>query len=446
MKRPALRPLKTSLFAAAIALLAALPAQALSPDDLNKLKLVEQNLFFKTYDDESPESRLARVEKRVFGEADDSQDLSARLSHVLDVAKSLEKAPKTPQPPAGRQAPQVSPEARRKQQEEDEKLRQEDAAEESRKKILQARNDEITGLLAEGVSLWKAKRADEAVDKFQQVIRLAPDYGEAHFSLGVVYESQGQYVAALESYKRAAELEPNKKEYRQAVNSLDKKAQSMQEDQGKKAELKALADDAAGAYRRGEFISALDLYKQLDDKAPNQPQVKYNIATIYLAMKNPVQALNYFKQAHKLKPDDERFSQAVKQLETNIKRDEDERLTAERAWQDQGRNQNQNQYQNQNQANRPSTGGGALNAGSGPPSSSFGILAKPSKDGMVVTTIGIGSRAARSGLKRGDIIKAIDGIIIQAPDQFQQIFAGKQPTQSVQLLIQRDDKIGQIVL
>jgi tetratricopeptide (TPR) repeat protein len=272
---------------------------------------------------------------------------------------------------------------------------------------LQARNDEVNGLLTEAVSLWKAKRADESVEKFQQVIRLAPDYAEAHFSLGVVYEAQGRYIDALNCYKRAAELEPNKKDYRQAVATLDKKAQAMQEDNGKKAELRALADDAAGAYRRGEYISALDLYKQLDDKA-----------------------------------------QAAKQLEINLKRDEDERLSAERAWTQQNQNGNQSNQQRNQQRNQQqqSTGGGALGAGAGPPSSTFGILIKPNKEGVLVTTIGIGSRASRCGLQRGDVIRAVDGIVIQAPDQFQQIFAGKQPNQSVQLLIQRKDQIVQIIL
>jgi tetratricopeptide (TPR) repeat protein len=438
------RLLRTSLGAAAILVLVSLPVLALSPDDLNKLKLVEQNLFFKTYEDETPENRLSRVEKRVFGDAAEGSP-EERLANVLNVAKTLEKAP--PPPRATTVKPEVSKQ-QQKQFEEDEKLRQEDAADQARRRILQARNDEVNGLLTEAVSLWKAKRADESVEKFQQVIRLAPDYAEAHFSLGVVYEAQGRYIDALNCYKRAAELEPNKKDYRQAVATLDKKAQAMQEDNGKKAELRALADDAAGAYRRGEYISALDLYKQLDDKAPNQPLVKYNIATIYLAMKNPVQALTYFKQAHKLKPDEERFAQAAKQLEINLKRDEDERLSAERAWTQQNQNGNQSNQQRNQQRNQQqqSTGGGALGAGAGPPSSTFGILIKPNKEGVLVTTIGIGSRASRCGLQRGDVIRAVDGIVIQAPDQFQQIFAGKQPNQSVQLLIQRKDQIVQIIL
>lgn len=423
-----------------------LPAQALSPEELNKVKLVEQNLFFKTYDDESADNRIARIEKRVFGEPAEGS-LEDRLAHVLQVAKPLEKVqpPKTPQlrpanPPAQSQSEQA----------EDERSRQEDAAEQARRKILQARNDEINQLLAEGVSLWKSKRGDEAVAKFQQVIRLAPDYAEAHFSLGVVYEAQGHYMEALQAYKRAAEVEPQNKEYRQAVALLEKNAQKYQEEGARNAELRSLAEEASGAYKRGEYFSALDLYKQLDEKKPNQALVKYNIATIYKAMKNPVQALNYLKQAHKLKPEEERFGQEAKQLESMLKRDEDERLNAERAWQEQPNNQKPNfkQAPNNNQFtnNQGRTGGGALGTGAAPPSASFGILIKPSNEGVLVGTIGIGSRAARAGLQKGDIIRAVDGIIIQAADQFQQIFSTKQPGQSVQLLIQRGGNIGQIVL
>lgn len=220
-----------------------LPAQALSPEELNKVKLVEQNLFFKTYDDESADNRIARIEKRVFGEPAEGS-LEDRLAHVLQVAKPLEKVqpPKTPQlRPANPPAPSQSEQA------EDERSRQEDAAEQARRKILQARNDEINQLLAEGVSLWKSKRGDEAVAKFQQVIRLAPDYAEAHFSLGVVYEAQGHYMEALQAYKRAAEVEPQNKEYRQAVALLEKNAQKYQEEGARNAELRSLAEEASGA-------------------------------------------------------------------------------------------------------------------------------------------------------------------------------------------------------
>ena len=69
------------------------------------------------------------------------------------------------------------------------------------------------------------------MDKFQQVVRLAPDNAEAHFSLGVIYESQHHYKEALASYsQRAAEINPQKREYKEAVAIVQKKAKGEEED------------------------------------------------------------------------------------------------------------------------------------------------------------------------------------------------------------------------
>ena len=72
-------------------------------------------------------------------------------------------------------------------------------------------------------------------------------------------------------------------------------------------------------------MSALGLYKELDEKKPKQAKVKFNIGTIYLALKNPVQALEYFQEAYKLKPDEPKFKEACEKLQANLKQGESER-------------------------------------------------------------------------------------------------------------------------
>jgi Tetratricopeptide repeat. len=72
--------------------------------------------------------------------------------------------------------------------------------------------------------------------------------------------------------------------------------------------------------------------------------VKFNIGTIYLALKNPVDALDYFKQAQKLKPDEPRYQEAVQRLSTNLGREQQTRMASEQAWNQQegGNSQNNN--------------------------------------------------------------------------------------------------------
>jgi Tetratricopeptide repeat. len=56
------------------------------------------------------------------------------------------------------------------------------------------------------------------------------------------------------------------------------------------------SQDALAAYNRGEYLSALDSYKQIDEKFPNQAINKYNIGSVYLIMKQPEMALPYYKK------------------------------------------------------------------------------------------------------------------------------------------------------
>jgi len=86
----------------------------------------------------------------------------------------------------------------------------------------------------------------------------------------------------------------------------------------KQAQVRNLAVEAKEAFDRQEYISALSFYKEMDQKVPNQALVKYNIGTCYMMVKNPISALEYYKQAHKLKPDEPRYASACEQLETNV--------------------------------------------------------------------------------------------------------------------------------
>jgi tetratricopeptide (TPR) repeat protein len=246
-------------------------------------------------------------------------------------------------------------------------------------------------------------------------------------------------------------LDPEKRDYKDAVAIAQKKARNDDSNDPRKAELKAMAEEAAQAYSRGEYLSAMDLYKQLDEKEPNQAKVKGNIGTIYLALKNQVMALEYFQQARKLKPDEPSYRQTCEQLEANLKHVEEARMASERAWQNPGKTTINLVPNNNGGGNNTGDGGDNINdngnrtnAKMPPLATSYGLLLKHKGDGVEITTVGIGSRAARCGLLKGDLIKAVDGVVVESPDQLNQIFASR-PNVQFQLLIQRGNKIGQIV-
>lgn len=459
------------------------PASAqLSSAEMSSLKGMEEKLFFKSYEDsDKPEGRIARLEKRIFGDAGEGP-LSDRMAKLATLIKPDEKKPEVKNPPQQTQSAQPV----RQTQAPISKPRsnQPPDPEEMRRRVRLAKEEEVAQLQSEAVELWKSRRGNEALEKFEQVVRIAPDFAEAHFSLGVIFEAKQDFQNALMSYQRALDLVPGKREYVEAVNLVSKKAHTSEANQEKKAELKQLAEQASSAYRSGQYQSALQLYKELDKKAPKEALVKYNIGTIYLALKNPVEALDYFKLAAKLKPDEPRYQEAVQKLSTSLEQDTRARQQAESAWSgNNGNNQDKpgkkvkepkrkiestqtfqnntpadfsqvgNYRQPQQQMPMGMPGGNGFNApmagggGGGTASSAaFGIMARDGANGAEITSVGAASKALRAGLSRGDIVKAVDGVIINSTADLNNVLMRKQPHEAAQFIIQRNGQIGQFVL
>ncbi|MBC7999019.1 MAG: tetratricopeptide repeat protein, partial [Leptolyngbya sp.] len=410
------------------------------------------------------ETRLQRIEKRVYG--DPSQ---GPIGDRLEKAKASlgpQREPDGTMSGAGGQSPQQAPPAASPQSAPPQSYDDPDAAiERAKLSVAAAKEEELQRLLADGVGLWRNRRAQEATEKFEQVVRLDPRNAEAHFSMGIIQEASGNYAEALSSYQKAYESKPHNKDYRAAIVEVEKKANKREKIDGSSGELRVLSEDAAAAFKRGEYMSALDMYKQFEAKAPPQANIKYNIGTLYLMMKNYSSALDYYKQARKLKPSEPKYVQAVQQLESNLKRDNSERNSSQKesqqAWDAQEKqraamnNRNSNNNKNNNSSNNNSNNNNKNNfAPLGTPSASkgqeimngFGLIGKSSRDGIVIVAVGIASRATRAGILQGDIIKAVDGSVVKSTSDLNNALQAKITQQRVNLTVQRGDRIGQVPL
>ena len=65
-----------------------------------------------------------------------------------------------------------------------------------------------------GVRSAESKLWNEAIFRWNQVLNIDPRNAKAHNNLGVAFEALGRIDDALESYKRATELDSNSKYYR----------------------------------------------------------------------------------------------------------------------------------------------------------------------------------------------------------------------------------------
>lgn len=294
----------------------ALPAIAAEPALMSKLSKAEKDFFFQTYDTQPLKDRVERLEKRVLGSAG-TGDVDQRLMQVLQAVSGSSQEPdyqldnSSSSGSAANNSGSANADSSTESNTMLPSVRQDDNNDQD--SALSARQVEINSLMAEGVNLWRNKNLQEAISKFEQVIRLDANNAEAYFSMGVVSESKGEFKKALAYYSRAQELDPKKREYKQASVLINKKLAS-----GDVAELDAesqeLLDDANEAFQNKEYLSALDMYKRLETKKPKVASYKYNIGTIYLLIKNPFQALEYYKLALKLKPDDPKYQSAYQRV------------------------------------------------------------------------------------------------------------------------------------
>lgn len=65
-----------------------------------------------------------------------------------------------------------------------------------------------------GVRSAESKLWNEAIFRWNQVLKIDPRNAKVHNNLGVAFEALGRIDDALESYKRATELDSNSKYYR----------------------------------------------------------------------------------------------------------------------------------------------------------------------------------------------------------------------------------------
>jgi tetratricopeptide (TPR) repeat protein len=436
-------------------------AQASSVDTAS-LDQLEKKFFMQTFKDEGVSHRLIRLEQRVFGKTMSGTD-GQRLAHLQEAAGAAPDAifgeptpPSTPAPatagstntPASAAAnatantpPPTMPanQPTNTADKENERLRVQEAAEQ-----------QINALLSEGVTAWRQHNADLALDRFSQVIRLDPLNSQAYFSLGIIYETQGNYQQALDDYGEANKLQPNNKDYKEAITQARKKLASKQQVDDKQVELSKMSQDALAAYNRGEYLSALDMYKQIDDRFPNQAINKYNIGSVYLIMKQPEMALPYYKKAQELDPKDSRISQAYNTLQQALDQQEQARKTAAAssaaspgysspAGPSKHNKRVHTESENDSKQLREAHAAGGY-------IKNYGLEVKSGGGGLKVKAVTPGTRAAAAGIQSSDVIKAINGTVIDNAADADRILSGCNPMRQLQLTIQRDKRMMQVVL
>jgi tetratricopeptide (TPR) repeat protein len=128
-----------------------------------------------------------------------------------------------------------------------------------------------------GVALSNANRVPEAIEQYEQALRLKPDYAEAEYNLGNALLASGKIQEAASHWQRAVTLNPN---YTDARNNL-----------------------GAALAQAGRFHEAIEQFESVLRVAPNDAEVHFNLATALEQAGRIQEAIGQYEQALWLKPD-----------------------------------------------------------------------------------------------------------------------------------------------
>src|SRR4030095_5819425 len=173
-------------------------------------------------------SRIAILERKLFGKTQQSLDFSARISGLEDKLHGTARVPQTqPAVPS-----QPDPD----------------------------RDAQIQQLLASAVSAYDNKNLEKAKELFLDVLKLDANCADANFSLAGIYEDEHNLTSAEKYYELAYQAKPDDQEIRCALSQVRSKlGKQNSNDDGKEltpeqqAELKTRA---TFAFKQGDYGTA----------------------------------------------------------------------------------------------------------------------------------------------------------------------------------------------
>jgi tetratricopeptide (TPR) repeat protein len=178
-------------------------------------------------------------------------------------------------------------------------------------------------LVEKGKDLYQNDQDEEAVDAFQQAIKLKPDLAEGHFRLGLAYNALERKPEADEALKKSISL------YKKLAESDPKNADALF-NMGEAYSILHLDEDAARAFR------------QVARLRPNDEEAFYQLGVTETRLAQYDEAATAFSKALEIDPDDYRASEALDNAREGVKRIKEGKKHAEDQLKKQQANANVN--------------------------------------------------------------------------------------------------------
>jgi len=157
------------------------------------------------------------------------------------------------------------------------------------------------GLLDKGKELYLKDQDAEAVLALQEAVRLDPDLAEAHFRLGLGYESLGKREEAEAEYKKAVEA------YKKYFDENDNDAEAHY----------ALGQTYANL---GQYSEAIREYREATKLKEDDPDMFYDLGVAHTKLAQYDAAAAAFSKSLEIDPDYYRAQDGLDEAKEGIKR------------------------------------------------------------------------------------------------------------------------------
>ncbi|HEY9677273.1 MAG TPA: tetratricopeptide repeat protein [Drouetiella sp.] len=191
--------------------------------------------------------------------------------------------------------------------------------------VITASGDSEKDALRKAMSLYSQGKVDDAEKQFRKVLSINKNSVDAYYNLGVIAEGRGDLQNALNNYRSAARINPIDTELASTISSLETKLQDKvnsdnrqrqeqaiaAQDQQKTDNLKSMINQAATAYKGGDYDKAISNLTYVSRQAPTDSDVQYALGQAYKGKGDYAHARNAYNSAIAIDPSNSLYKDAL---------------------------------------------------------------------------------------------------------------------------------------
>ncbi len=163
-------------------------------------------------------------------------------------------------------------------------------------------------------TLGALERYEEARRELEKAIELEPLNVEAYHNRAVIYEREGRPDLAVADYERSLRYQPQYEPSQRALYRLTGRTNVRAPRDEAEAEASALAEQASGAARRGDYQEALRLLDVAEKRAPRFTLIYQYRANVAYLMGDRTAAIAALEKALELEGDNALFRENLARL------------------------------------------------------------------------------------------------------------------------------------